>query len=88
MSQCRACGRTITFRLTRNKKQQPINPDGTVHLASCTGKPLKHRPSAHTPKQTPMLIDVAGCPEGCVNGLIHEVRDGVSGVKRCTRHQR
>lgn len=87
MPRCRACGRTITFRATRHDNQQPINPDGTVHFTTCTGKPLKHKPSAHTPKQAPMLIEVAGCPEGCTDGWITETREGHSGVRACPIHR-
>lgn len=88
MSRCRACGRAITFRSTRNEKQQPVNPDGTIHFATCTGNPQKHKPSAHTPKQTPALIEIGHCPNDCVAGWITETRDGRSGVVPCPIHRK
>lgn len=92
MSRCRACGREIHFAGTRNRKHQPLNPDGTVHFATCTGKPLrkisKRKPSAHTPKQTPVLIVVEGCPEGCFNGWVAIERAGKSGVVPCPIHRK
>jgi hypothetical protein len=89
MSKCNACGRVITFRPTRHDKQQPLNPDGTVHFATCTGKPLRRKPSAHTAKQQPELIEgYAGCANRCANGWVRVEGDGKSGVVPCPIHRK
>lgn len=88
MSHCKNCSREIHFAVTRNDKQQPVNPDGTIHFSTCTGRPLKRKPSAHTPKQTPPLIVVEGCPEGCMDGWVTVERDGKTGVIPCPIHRK
>ncbi len=88
MSRCKKCGREISFAITKNGKRQPINPDGSNHFSSCTGRPQKRKPSQHTPKQQPPLIITEGCPEGCQAGWVTIEREGRSGVVPCSIHRK
>ena len=35
MASCRSCGAPVEFKLTKNGKLCPFNPDGTSHFSSC-----------------------------------------------------
>jgi len=41
---CRECGAPIEFQLTQAGKWQPLNPDGSVHFATCAARPKNNYP--------------------------------------------
>lgn len=82
MAKCRACGAPISFRATRNDKQQPVNANGTPHHATCIGIP---RPPKPDPTEQPALIDRGHCPHECTQDGWIELEGG---VRRCPIHRK
>lgn len=41
---CRNCGQPIRFRETRNGSFQAIDPDGSIHFATCPARERKELP--------------------------------------------